>query len=517
MSPRDVVVVGSGHNALVAACYLAKAGLDVEVVERDAVPGGAVSTVERFPGVWMDRGSSAHIMIRHTGIVEELDLAAHGLEYLEMDPWGFVPATTGEAITFWSSIEATCASIERACGAADAAAYQRFVDDWLPLNRVIFDFFQHPPSLPQLGRSLTRLAVRSRGRVASTVRELLGPADAVLDHYFADERLKSALSWMAAQSGPPSHEPATADMLGWLTMLHVQPPGRPRGGSGMLTTALVSRLRAAGGVLSTGDAASAIAPSGDGFVVRLESGREISTSRVLSGTHVWTTADLLARSNPEAARRLRSRARPGNGIGMVLRIATSAPPDYRGDDAGVAHRAMALLCDDRVELRRAYGEHLAGRAPSNPAVLAMCPTVDDPALTPDGVHAVTAWAQWHPYELAEETWPGIAEREAEKIIGVLDRHAPGFAGSVVQTYIQTPLDIESELGLHRANVMHLEMTLDQMFSLRPTASDSTYRLAGAPGVYLTGASTHPGGGVFGASGRSAARVLLADRRRGRRH
>src|SRR5688500_14351103 len=116
---RDVVVIGAGHNALVAACYLARAGLDVEVVERRDVVGGAVSTVERFPGFHMDVGSSAHIMVRHTGIVEDLDLGAVGLEYQDLDPWGFAPFGEG-AITFHVDLDRACASIESLCGSADA-------------------------------------------------------------------------------------------------------------------------------------------------------------------------------------------------------------------------------------------------------------------------------------------------------------------------------------------------------------------------------------------------------------
>lgn len=155
---RDVVVVGSGHNALVAACYLARAGLDVEVVERDTVIGGAVSTVERFPGYRMDRGSSAHIMIRHTGIVEELRLADCGLEYQELDPWGFAPFATAEggqeAITFSVDLGTTCASIAAVCGQRDADAYERFVTDWADRNARIFGAFQRAPTGASLGRSL---------------------------------------------------------------------------------------------------------------------------------------------------------------------------------------------------------------------------------------------------------------------------------------------------------------------------------------------------------------------------
>ena len=133
MTRDRVIVVGAGHNGLVAACYLARAGLDVEVVERDTVLGGAVSTVERFPGYRMDRGSSAHIMVRHTGIVEDLRLSECGLTYQDLDPWGFAPFGDG-GITFHVDLDATCASIEGVCGARDADAYRAFVQDWSARN-----------------------------------------------------------------------------------------------------------------------------------------------------------------------------------------------------------------------------------------------------------------------------------------------------------------------------------------------------------------------------------------------
>jgi len=150
---RDVVVVGAGHNALVAACYLAKAGLDVEVVERRDVVGGAVSTVERFPGYRMDVGSSAHIMVRHTGIVEDLDLAACGLEYQDLDPWGFAPFGD-EALLFSVDLAATCDSIAAVCGDRDAEAYAGFVEDWAARNERVFAAFQDPPTGANLGRHL---------------------------------------------------------------------------------------------------------------------------------------------------------------------------------------------------------------------------------------------------------------------------------------------------------------------------------------------------------------------------
>ncbi len=516
MSRRDVVIIGAGHNALVTGCYLARAGLDVEIVERDIVGGGAVSTVERFPGVLMDRGSSAHIMIRHTGIIEDLDLAAHGLVYQDMDPWGFAPVPadgdTPRALVFWVDIERTCESIAAVCGPADAAAYRRFTRDWLPRNEVIFDFFQHAPTPARLARTMTWLRKVSNCGVAQMSREFLGSADAVLDSYFSDERLKTALAWMAAQSGPPSHEPATADMVGWLTMMHRIGPGHPVGGSGKLSEALASCFASHGGTLTLGDGAAAITCSARKVrAVVTESGEEIRAEQVVAGCHIHTTASLVEGANARVANDLRGNARTGNGLGMVVRAVTDTLPSYPADEGNLAHHSMALLADSRVELRRNYGEFLAGRAPTNPAALVMAPSGRDNTLAPDGLHTVTVWGQWHAYHLEDESWSDIADREAAKLVAVVERHAPGFADSVQDLWVQTPLEIERELGLLRGNVMHLEMTLDQMFSLRPVPKYANYRIGDVGGLYITGASTHPGGGVFGASGRSAANAVIADR------
>jgi phytoene dehydrogenase-like protein len=158
---------------------------------------------------------------------------------------------------------------------------------------------------------------------------------------------------------------------------------------------------------------------------------------------------------------------------------------------------------------------VAGRTPAEPAVLLMTFSAVDPTIAPAGRHNVTAWAQWHPYELSTgERWDDIAEREADKVVAQVEEVAPGFASTVVHRHVQTPLDLERELGLRRGNVMHVEMGLDAMFAYRPLPELAGYRTP-VRGLFLTGASTHPGGGVFGASGRSAARVVLADRRRWR--
>jgi phytoene dehydrogenase-like protein len=524
----DVAVIGSGHNGLVAACYLARAGLSVEVVESDDVLGGAVSTVERWPGVRVDRGSSAHVIVRQSGIVEELELEAHGLRYIDCDPWGFAPAPSpgapgpdGQPLVFSVDLDATCASIAAACGPLDAAAYRRFVAVWTPRSRAVAASFGRRPSPAGLIRSFWPLGAPSDGQPRTPGGELavdfLGSGDALLDRWFASERLKAALSWFGAQSGPPMSEPGTAAMVAWVALLHDVPPGHPVGGSGGLTAALRRRLEADGGRVVLGDGAARLLTADDGAggvrVAGIETagGRRVHADAVLAACHVQETRRLAGDAAPPAL----AEADPpiGNGFGLVVRALTDALPVYPGVPPELSLQGLQLLCTDRAELAAAHGDWAAGRLPRAPVPLAMCFTASDDSLAPPGQHVVTIWGQWYPYTLADGSdWDSLAETEARRLVDAVDRYAPGFAASVERLHVQTPLELERELSLPRGNVMHVEMGLASMFAFRPTPALSGYTVPGLPGLYLAGASTHPGGGVSGNSGRTSARVLLADRR-----
>ena len=519
----DVVVVGSGHNGLVAACYLARAGLSVEVVESDHVLGGAVSTVERWPGVRVDRGSSAHLIVRHSGIVEELELAAYGLRYIDCDPWAFAPApapgdpgSDGQPLVFSVDLDATCASIAAACGSDDAEAYRAFVAEWGRRSRAVIAAFGRRPTPAGLIRSFWSLGAPSDGRPRTSGGDLavdfLGSGDALLDRWFTSERLKAALAWFGAQSGPPMSEPGTAAMVGWAALLHDVPPGHPVGGSGGLAEALRRRLESDGGRVVLGDGAARLLVE-DGRVAGVEttSGRRIRADAVLAACHVLATRDLAGEHAPPAL----ADADPplGNGFGLVVRALTDAVPVYPGVPTAASSSGLQLLCTDRADLAAAHGDWAAGRLPRAPVPLAMCFSASDQTLAPRGQHVVTIWGQWYPYATADGAdWDALADTEAARLVAAVDRFAPGFADSVQRLYVQTPLALERELSLPRGNVMHVEMSLASMFGFRPTPALSGYTVPGLPGLYLAGASTHPGGGVSGNSGRTAARVLLADRR-----
>jgi phytoene dehydrogenase-like protein len=495
----------------------------VEVVESDDVLGGAVSTVERWPGVRVDRGSSAHVIVRQSGIVEELDLAAHGLRYLDCDPWGFAPAPSpgdpgpdGQPLVFCVDLEATCASIAAACGPDDAAAYRRFVAVWAPRSRAVAASFGRRPTPVGLIRSFWPMGAPSRGQPrtpgADLAVDFLGSGDALLDRWFTSERLKAALAWFGAQSGPPMSEPGTAAMVAWATLLHDVPPGHPVGGSGGLTQALRRRLESDGGQVVLGDGAARLLVE-DGRVAGVEtiSGRRVLAPAVVAACHVLATRDLAGEHAPPS---LADAAPPlGNGFGLVVRALTDALPVYPGASPEQSSPGLQLLCTDRADLAAAHGDWAAGRLPRTPVPLAMSFTAGDHTLAPAGQHVVTVWGQWYPYAMADGAdWDTLAEAEGRRLVDAVDRFAPGFADSVQRLYVQTPVQLERELSLPRGNVMHVEMGLASMFGFRPTPALSGYTVPGLPGLYLAGASTHPGGGVSGNSGRSAARVLLADRR-----
>jgi phytoene dehydrogenase-like protein len=518
----DVAVVGGGHNGLVCAAYLAKAGRSVLVLERRPVVGGAVCTEEIIPGYKFDIGSSAHIMIHGTPVIAELELSKYGLEYIEMDPWAFYPILgTPHGIAFHRDIEKTCASIAQ-ISPADAERYRKFVAHWGELNDAIFEVFLNAPD-PQkilwtaLKRSVTSFRSRKAWGSLETARQLMAPYGQVIRETFQNEHLRTAMLWLAAQSGPAPSEVASGDMFGWNAMIHQTGAKRAKGGSGALTQALAKCFLAHGGTLHLEAEVSAIARLADGtFKIKLVGGEAFHARRVVSACHVQTTFLKLLEDCPTELRQRVANIRVGNGFGMIVRHAVEELPQYEGitsDERGVAacHSALQLLCPSAAYLESSFRDFLLGRPPEQPSVVAMTFSAIDPTLAPPGKHTLFTWAQYHPYELSNgEQWDDIAEREADKIYEVVCRYAPNMRGKIIGRYIQTPVEIERKLGLLRGNVMHVEMSLDQMFFFRPLPELASYKTP-IPGLYLTGASTHPGGGVFGASGYNTARVVLSDR------
>jgi phytoene dehydrogenase-like protein len=507
----DVAIVGAGHNALIAGAYLAQAGYRVEVFERRGIAGGAVSTEERFPGYRIDLGGSAHILIRLTPIVEELGLERFGLEYLELDPLFFSPGEDGSALFIYRDLERTVDHLESLMP-GEGAAYRRFVADWTPFARAAKDAFLAVPSPFELGKRFLRGGALGRDWVRS-LRTIFGSANQVLDRYFRDERLRAPMAWMAAQSGPAPHQRQSAPFLLWHPLYHEGGIARPRGGSGMLTQALAKHIESQGGQVHLNAPVRRIVVE-RGRAVGIETEQGGCTARaVLSGAHALET---FGRLLPEAQRPASARRmRPGNGFGAMLRLALREPVAYPASPGRDARVGLQLLCRDRAQIAAAHADYLRGDPAGDPPLVAMTFSAVDDSLAPPGGEVLWLWGQYFPYELSGgRSWDDIGDAVADSLLDAYERYAPGTREKVVGQLFQHPLALERELGLPRGNVMHLEMTLDQMFALRPALGMSGYR-AHLPGLYLTGASTHPGGGIMGASGRNAARVLLGDLERRR--
>jgi phytoene dehydrogenase-like protein len=521
MPDCDVLMIGAGHNALICAGYLAKAGYRVTVLERRHVVGGAVVTEEIVPGFRFDLGGSAHILINHTPIVAELELTRHGLEYIDLDPLFWAPYPDGSQITIWRDVDRTCESIA-AVSPRDAELYRAFIDEWQPVAASMVEMFLSAPTPWNVARIIGYRTWR-QGRLIERLTDILRGYGQVLRQHFVDPRVQGLIGWMAAQSGPPPGEPLSAPFALWHPMYHVSGMRRPRGGSGMLTQTLARMIEAHGGTILTGRPVQRILTE-DGRAVGAETehGERITGRVVVSGAHIHTTLRMLDEAHiPGRARRLLERSRIGNGFGMMLRCAMDELPNYTvqptsgGPDPDPHHVAMQFICPDLAYLERAYGDYVSGRPSRDPALIAMTWSAVDPSLAPPGKHVMFVWGQYYPYEMAGgENWDDVAAREADRMLEVVAHYAPNVTSAVIERLIETPLYLERTLGLLRGNVMHLEMSVDQMFMLRPALTMSNYR-GPLPGLYLTGASTHPGGGIMGAAGRNAAKVLLHDLSRAR--
>ncbi len=506
----DLIAVGGGHNALVAAAYAARAGLRVAVFERRELIGGAVSTAELVPGYRFDLGGSAHILIRLTPIVEELELTRYGLEYLELDPLfhcsdGFRPWF------IWRDVQRTCRELEdRFPGQGEA--YARFLEDWTPFAEAVKEVFLSVPSPLELGRKVVWGAGLGRDW-KRRLGQVLRPYGEVAREYFLDERVRAPLVWMAAQSGPPPSDPLSAPFLLWHPLYHQGGIARPRGGSGGLTQALAAAISAHGGeVHLSAQVERILIENGRASGIQLAGGERYTAGALLSGTHLLETVRMLPEQwVPPAARAVRV----GNGFGVILRLALRGQVRYAAAPGPEARTGLGLLIRGERQLQRAYGQYLAGDPTSDPPLVAMSFSAVDPSLAPPGDEVLWLWAQYYPYQLASGNWELRAAEVRESLLRSFEHYAPGTREQIAGELFQTPLWLERELGLRRGNVMHLEMSLDQMFSMRPFLGAAQYRWPGLQGLYITGASTHPGGGIMGASGRSAARILLRDHRRRR--
>jgi phytoene dehydrogenase-like protein len=530
----DVVIVGGGHNGLVCAAYLARAGARALVLERRHLLGGAAVTEEPWPGYRVSTASYV-VSLMQPDIVRYLQLPRFGYHVYPLNPAEFVPYPDGRYLLFWEDPARRAAEIAK-FSHRDAEAYVEYDRALTDLVGIVKPLLDRVPPSPRLAsfadlRAATGLGthlLRHRRHVARLVDLMTLSVSDFLDDWFDSEPVKGALAYggtIGAWAGPRS--PGTAYVLlhhrmgegasgargGW---------GFVRGGMGALSNAVADSARAAGAVIwCDAEVARIDVEGGRATGVTLTDGTTVRGGFVASSAHPRTTfLDLVGpdRLPPDLVREMeRYRTRSGS---VKLNLALAELPDFTclpGTEPGPQHPEF-VISPSVDYLERAWEDAKHGRPSAEPMVDSVIPTTKDPTLAPPRRHVMTCFVQYAPYRLAEGVPWDAAARDAfaDRILAMLGRYAPNLPGAVLHRELLTPVDIEARFGLLGGNIFHGEMSLDQLLSFRPAPDAASYRTP-VPGLYLCGSGTHPGGGVMGAPGRNAARVMAWElRRAGRR-
>jgi phytoene dehydrogenase-like protein len=525
---RDVVIIGGGHNGLACAAYLAKAGLDVLVLEKRGLVGGAAATEEPWPGYRVSSASYV-VSLMPPQVVRELDLKRFGYEVSIVTPDYFVPFPDGTALTLWGDVERDAAAIAR-FNEHDAAAYVEFDRYFDRVARLLKDLlFVVPPNmnlrdLPKWAATAGRFRKWSGRDVHETVRLFTMSASDFLDEWFEDDRVKGALATQAiigAWCGPMTPGSAYVLMHHWIGEVdgHAGAWGWVKGGMGGVSAAMARAAEAAGAEVRTDAEVDRVAinASGQAVGVALADGSLIRAQRVVSCAHPITTYLSLIgeeRLPGDVVRDVkRYRTRSGS---VKLNVALSELPAFPSwDGEGDLHKGLVAVSPSIEYLERAWDDAKYGRMSEHPYVEVVFPTAHEPeGLAPKGKHLMLAFSQYGPYELAEGSWDeGGRDEYAARVLKALGEFAPSLESSVEHLEVLTPRDIEERFGLIGGNIMQGELTPDQLFSFRPIPGHGDYRTPVA-GMYLCGSGTHPGGGVMGVPGRNAASVILRDHKRG---
>ena len=525
---RDVVIIGGGHNGLACAAYLAKAGLDVLVLEKRGVVGGAAATEEPWPGYRVSSASYV-VSLMPPQVVRELDLKRFGYEVSIITPDYFVPFPDGTSLTLWGDVERDAAAIAR-FSERDAAAYEAFDRYFDRVARLLKDLlFVVPPNmnlrdLPKWAATAGRFRKWSGRDLHETVRLFTMSAADFLDEWFEDERVKGALATQAiigAWCGPMTPGSAYVLMHHWIGEVdgHAGAWGWVKGGMGGISAAMARAAEAAGAEIRTDAEVDRVAinASGRAVGVALADGSLVRAQRVVSCAHPFTTYLSLIgeeRLPGDVVRDVRRyRTRSGS---VKLNVALSELPAFPAwDQEGDPHKGLVAVSPSIEYLERAWDDAKYGRMSEHPYVEVVFPTAHEPeGLAPRGKHLMLGFSQYGPYELAEGSWDqGGRDDYAARVLKALSEFAPSLESAVEHLEVLAPRDIEERFGLIGGNIMQGELTPDQLFSFRPIPGHGDYRTPVA-GMYLCGSGTHPGGGVMGVPGRNAASVILRDHKRG---
>ncbi len=550
----DAVIVGAGHNGLVTAALLARAGRRVLVLERRGVVGGAAATEEIFPGCRVSLGAQDAGLFRPE-VVSELGLEAHGLEWVHPPALATSLTGGGEALTLWRDPARTRREIAR-YNQADAARFPEWAGYLRTMARALRIALDHPaPALHEMTtrerlrllRPLLQAGRLGKRHMVELLRVLPLPARDLLDDWFRSDALKGMLASTAlpgAGHGPSAmggafrmlYHAAGTDPHGFRSTAFV------KGGIGALSQALASAARANGAEVRTGaEVQRILVEDGTATGVLLANGEEIPARCVVSGADPRRTFFELVgapRLGPEFNRKVANIRLRGTTATLHLLLDALPPlPDAAHRLAG--HTLVAPTLD---YLERASDDAKYGRCSARPHLDIVIPTLHDPTLAPEGHHLASIQIRYAPYQLQNapdlpQNTPGPLQNapdlpqnapvrsrsagptpEAGDIAArstlfasayeVLDEFLPGLRDRILDHHLLTPLDLETDLGLTGGDEYHGRMTLDQLLFMRPIAGWARHRTP-VDGLFLCGSGTHPGGGVTGAPGRLAARELAA--------
>jgi phytoene dehydrogenase-like protein len=524
MKKYDVVMIGGGHNGLVAACYLQRAGLDVLVLEKNDWVGGAATSRELTPGFLYSNCSYVCSLFRPE-IMRDLELPKHGLQVIAYEG-GAVFTRDGDYIASYRDHDSHRREFAR-YSKRDAEAYDRYARDVTRqcrfiqplLMRTAPDPFSFKPrdisELLYLGKKFGEFSAHD---MAQTLRFWTMSISDFLDEYFETDVIKAylALSGIIGTAlGPMS--PGTAYVLLHHYMGEVDGSvgawGYARGGMGAVTQALASSFKASGGTIRTGaDVARVMTRSGRATGVVLADGEEVRGNLVVSNADVKRTflklveEDALPETFVHRVKHFKMRGSSGK-----LNIALDSLPEFPAlPKNSSCIRGDLHFTDSMERMERAYDDWKGGRYSADPFVDMVIPTTLDPTMAPPGKHFMSCFVQYCPPQLEGRDWTD-ADRDAfaDTVVSQIADYSPGFRDRILHMEVRTPREIEAEVGLTEGNIFQGELTFDQLLFNRPVPGYAQYRTP-VPGLYLCGSSTHPGGGVMGAPGRNAAAEILRD-------
>jgi phytoene dehydrogenase-like protein len=520
----DAIIIGAGHNGLVTAGYLARAGRRVLVLERRDVVGGACVTEETFPGFKVSTAAYVNSLFRKE-IVNDLRLREYGYEVLPRDPSSFTPFPDGRSLLMGPDAALTRREIAK-FSARDAERYpgyeamlQRAADFVEPtLTMTPPDLFRPRlrdlKTLMTLVRGFRRLGPKAAGE---TLEILTGAARTILDRWFESEELKATLATDAiigAMASPSM--PGTAYVLFHHVMGETDGKrgvwGYVRGGMGGLTQALAASARDRGVVIRcNADVANILVRDNRVTGVALTSGDELHAPVVASNADARVTflglldRKLLPDDLVQAVERLSY-----DSASLKINVALAELPDFRalpGSAPGPQHRGTIHICPDQDYIERAYDDAKYGRPSASPVLECTIPSVVDPTVAPPGQHLMSMIVQYAPYKLRAGSWDQERDAFADRCFDLLNDYAPNFKRSVLARQVLAPPDLERMFNLTGGNIFQGAMTLGQLFTFRPAIGCTGYRTP-IRGLYICGSAAHPGGGVMGIPGWNAAREIL---------